>query len=384
MVNLQFHKISDISNVDDIMSSRRVYVAQLSIDQIIDINTDENVRNYTGENKKTDVHKKILQTLMNNSERFSVLNGGIVVVTDEVTIDEKNQTVKLKSPSIINGAQTQGVIKEFIALLTEQGKIPPKIFVKVEIIQTYSEDLRREITIARNHQNKVQMLSIYGVQGVYADLSSAIKKHLTKFKLQESEDERSDDYIPVDKLVQILIALTPMSLGVPDSVDKVNRTFCYSSKAKCLRLYETIWRSTDDCDDAQFRNQCKKVYDAYIKIAPQAWLLYKRWQSNPLFIKFIREDGEDREGFDRSHVFDKKTGTVLISDGILFPILTTLSNYVVVSRQSGWTIDIPAAVEKKIIESALFAYNQFSDSNPQSMGKSKQVYAYINKHHNSR
>ena len=380
---MQFYSIRNISNADDIKSSRKVFVAQIAIDQVVEINTDENVRNYTGENRKTEVHRKILETLQGNSERFSVLNGGIVIVTDEVTIDEKTQRVTLKSPSIINGAQTQGVIKDYITSMLADGLPVPKTFVKVEIIETTSEDLRREITVARNLQNKVQMLSIYGVQGVYEDLSNSIKKELPKYKLQESEDQTGENYVPVDKLVQILIALTPMTLGLPDTDDKVNRAFCYSSKAKCLRMYESIWRSSDDeKEDPQYREFCKKIYSAYIKIAPSAWMLYKRWQANPLFKKYIREDGEEGEGFDRSHIFDKKTDAIQVSDGILFPILTSLSNYVVASRPSGWIIDIPDETEDNIIESALFAYNQFSDSNPQTMGKSKQVYAYINKHHN--
>jgi hypothetical protein len=44
-------------------------------------------------------------------------------------------------------------------------------------------------------------------------------------------------------------------------------------------------------------------------------------------------------------------------------------------------IEIPDGVEEGLVEAAMFAYNTFSDSNPQTMGKSGPVYAYINKHH---
>ena len=380
--NVQYFSIRNISNPDDNKAGRKVFVAQVSIDQIVGVNTDENVRNYTGESRKTEVHRKILETLQSGSERFSVLNGGIVIVTDEATVDDKTQTVTLRCPSIINGAQTQGVIKDYIEALKKDNLPVPKIFVKVEIIETSSEELRREITIARNLQNKVQMLSIYGVQGVYVDLAESIAKGLKpKYILQVSEDQTGEEYIPVDKLVQVLSALTPMSLGIPDQDDKVNRSFCYSSKAKCLRLYQNIWTAADDPkEDAQYRALCKKVYDCYQAIAPTAWMLYRRWQSHPAFKQHIRPDGEKGDGFDRSHVCEKKGDGLLASDGILFPILTALSNYVVPVNGT-WVIDIPDGVEEGLVEAAMFAYNTFSDSNPQTMGKSGPVYAYINKHH---
>jgi hypothetical protein len=380
--NVQFFSIRNISNPDDNKSGRKVHVAQVSIDQIVGVNTDENVRNYTGESRKTEVHRKILETLQSGSERFSVLNGGIVIVTDEATIDDKTQTVTLRCPSIINGAQTQGVIKDYIEALKKDNLPIPKIYVKVEIIETSNEELRREITIARNLQNKVQMLSIYGVQGVYEDLAQSIAKGLKpKYILQVSEDQTGDEYIPVDKLVQVLAALTPMSLGIPDQDEKVNRSFCYSSKAKCLRLYQNIWTAADDPkEDAQYRTLCKKVYECYQAIAPTAWMLYRRWQSHPAFKQYIRPDGEKGDGFDRSHVCEKKGDGLQVSDGILFPILTALSNYVVPVNGT-WMIEIPDGVEEGLVEAAMFAYNTFSDSNPQTMGKSGPVYAYINKHH---
>ena len=43
--SVQFFSIRNISNPDDNKAGRKVFVAQVPIDQIVGINTDENVRN---------------------------------------------------------------------------------------------------------------------------------------------------------------------------------------------------------------------------------------------------------------------------------------------------------------------------------------------------
>ena len=46
-----------------------------------------------------------------------MLNGGIVIVARDYEVDEKTKTLSLTRPSIINGAQTQGVLRDHAASL---------------------------------------------------------------------------------------------------------------------------------------------------------------------------------------------------------------------------------------------------------------------------
>ena len=82
-------------------------------------------------------------------------------------IDEKNRFILLSGASIINGSQTQGVIRDFLKnggpKSNDVGIFVPH--VKFEVIVTDNEDLIAEVSIARNFQIDVMTLSIAGRRG---------------------------------------------------------------------------------------------------------------------------------------------------------------------------------------------------------------------------
>jgi hypothetical protein len=71
-------------------------------------------------------------------------------------------------------------------------------------------------------------------------------------------------------------------------------------------------------------------------------------------------------------------GNILnIPDGIVFPILSSLSEFV--KKQKGtWTYSPPKFFnEDKLIESAKNTYIEIANSNPAQMGKSKACYSAL-------
>jgi len=62
------------------------------------------------------------------------------VVARDVEIDEKGKLLRLLDPSILNGSQTQGVIRDFLA---DQADDPGHaVHIKFEIIVTQDDALR--------------------------------------------------------------------------------------------------------------------------------------------------------------------------------------------------------------------------------------------------
>ena len=140
-----------------------------------------------------------------------MLNGGVVIVAKKSEIDEKSRRLQLTGASIINGSQTQGEIKDYI----ENGGDGDSIHIKFELIVTSDEDLVADISIARNFQNDVELLSIAGRKGELNDLEKALQKTHPELRLRKSEDEKpSDDnnLIATEKLLQVLAALLPGEL----------------------------------------------------------------------------------------------------------------------------------------------------------------------------
>src|SRR5690606_41757390 len=109
---------------------------------------------------------------------------GIVIVTKELELDEKAKTVTLHGASIINGSQTQGVLRD----LADDNRLPePPVHIKFEIIVTRDEDVIAETSIARNFQNDVKSISIAGRRKLFDELEKEFQEAFPETKLRKSE-----------------------------------------------------------------------------------------------------------------------------------------------------------------------------------------------------
>lgn len=368
-ITLPYSCIRNISSPEDTNCGRRVLVGQIPITAIIDIPTNENVREYLLEaegkirRRPSQVHRAILNTLRNDPENFSVLNSGLVIVAKEAKIDDKDFTITLTKSSIINGSQTQGVVRDFLTELTKNNEDIPGIHVKFELIVTDDDDLIAETSIARNFQNNVMAISIIGRLGQLDELEKAIQKQRPDVKLRMSETQLSDDYIDTEKLLQVLIALIPPQLWPNESEQEdPNKVFAYSQKTKCLKFFQEVHvKATEQNDPASLA-----LYKFFLDIAPTAYDLYHQWKSHQGFqgtrLWSIQRDGRE---------------IVDIPDGIIFPILASLSAFMKKSKKS-WEYSPPERFnDEEIVKVAKQAYQQIARSNPQTMGKTKACYSMI-------
>src|SRR5262245_8395452 len=179
---IPFHSVRNITSPEDNQNGRSVYAGQLPIKSILELPTHENVRGYLVEAEgkqrrvKTQVHRAIEETLKERPDNVSVWNGGVVIVARESEIDEKQKLLKLNDPSIINGSQTQGVIKDFLACVSDL--VAAGIHIKFELIVTVDDELIADISISRNFQNDVRNLSIAGRKGQLDELEESLRKQL--------------------------------------------------------------------------------------------------------------------------------------------------------------------------------------------------------------
>jgi hypothetical protein len=134
----------------------------------------------------------------------------VVIVARGVEVDEKHKELRLTAPSIVNGAQTQGVIRDAVRDFKHSGVDFPDIHVSFELIVTEDEDLIAKTSIARNFQNEVKLVSIVGRLGRLDELEAALQQQLDEsLKLRKSETQRSDDYVSTENLIQVITAHPP-------------------------------------------------------------------------------------------------------------------------------------------------------------------------------
>lgn len=374
-IALSFHSIRNISCPEDKENKRTVLSGKAPIASIIDIPTDENVRDYLleaeGRKRKrpSGVHLAIKDTLKNNPENFSVLNGGVTIVARSCEIDEAKKAVVLTRPSIINGSQTQGVIRDYIKECIEQGQPAPNAHVTFEILVTEDDELVAETSIARNFQNDVMTISIAGRLGQLDELSTALEKQKPGAKLKKSETQLSDDYEKTERVIQVITALTPTELWIPRPKDNEmpNKVFAYSGKAKCLKLFQDIHAKALKSDEPD-QQAYKELYKFYLDVVGQAVDLHEKWKSHSGF-----KGSGLKVGFRR----DSQGNILEVPDGIVFPVLAALS--VFAKKVDGtWRIVPPKNFkDDDLIAAVKPAFIDMANSNPQTMGKSKACYAQL-------
>ncbi len=203
---------------------------------------------------------KILDTIENYPENFCVLNGGIVIIARDYEVDEKAKLLKMQKPSIINGAQTQGVLRD---AAQEFGDNFPEVYVTFEIIVTKNEDLIADSPpIARNFQNDVQNISIAGSKGILNELEESLQNEVSQgLKLRKSETDRSEDYLDTEKLLQVIMALTPPELFNGSAApNRENKAYTYSQKATCLKDFSAVFEAAKHSASKRTRNYTTSSY----------------------------------------------------------------------------------------------------------------------------
>jgi len=366
-----FHSVRHVSSPEDLDNNRRVYVGTAPIGAVVDLNTNENVRDYLLEaegrkrRRPTQVHRAIQETLENNPQDFSVLNSGVTIVARASDVHEKNKCMLLTDPSIINGSQTQGVIKDFLqngTLASDEGAsfIP---HVKFEVIVTDNEDLIAEISIARNFQIDVMTLSIAGRRGQLKELEDSFQAKRPGIRLQQSETQLSEDYVKTEKLLQIITALIPEALWVKSG--EMNKVYTYSMKAKCLRDFQEIYLRAHNTSDPQ-HGKYRDLYQFFLDTCADAQDLYGKWKTHQGFagtgLRSIEREGRTIKD---------------VPDGIVFPILSALSAFAK-KTNDGWKIRPPSSFsDEELISVAKSVLIEIANHNPWNMGKSKACYSAL-------
>ena len=359
----------NLTIVEDKNADRSIFAGVATVDQIVDIDTSLNVRGYiAATGSETKVHRAIRDSLEKNPADFHVLNGGLTIVAEESTWDEATRQLILVNPSLINGGQTQGVIKDFLMDRAKRFKadpdqeMPALPSVNFQLIVTKDKTLVADISIARNSQNSVKAISIVGGKGQLDELDKAIKP--TGLTLQVSEDQniKTGNYLPTEKLIQVIMALVPDEIKVPGRTSKdSNKAYCYSQKSACLINFSDAQTKKDT--DAQ----SKELYQFCLDIATSAWGLYTKWQKH--------------QGFSgsRLHAIERnKAGEIVeVPDGILFPIIAAHACFIKKDSKGKWVMTVPVKADKDLIDAAKAVYQSMANSDPNKMGKSKDCYSLL-------
>ena len=369
-VFLIYNTLRTVNSPEDTEAGRRRYCGVAPANSFFELGTDENVRAYLGRDeagqprKSTKVNIAIRETLSEHREDFVLLNSGIVLVARDAKVDDNSKPPKvaLYLPSIINGAQTQGVLKDFFAAKKDDTAYPS---VNFELIVTDDEELIGDISIARNFQNEVTNLSIYGRQGRFDELQTAMKEIDPSIKLKTRETDFGDDFLDTEKLVQVLTAIAPTGIPLPSAEKRsvktpetIYRVYAYRHRSRCLTDFATVMDKQEKWPAA---------HRFCLDVAVDAWNLYRRLKGEQAFSRLQCVRGELVAG-------RKQVDPDGVPDGIVFPMLSALSRFMKEHR-GRWRLAIPPKFPwQTFYQAAMLQETGAAGNNPNTMGKKAECY----------
>jgi hypothetical protein len=178
------------------------------------------------------VPKAIRASVSENRELFVYMNRGIVVATEAVAFDNKAGivTIALRDPKLhglLDGGHTYNIIRE------EQENLDFAQYVKLELLEGFTQDEIPLLVEARNTSNQVRDQSLMNLQGEFNKLKRALadQPYADEIAYKEHEVLEDGSSKPID-VREIIALLTCFDASNFDS--RVHPINAYRSKAACL------------------------------------------------------------------------------------------------------------------------------------------------------
>lgn len=364
---LKYDVIRNLTSPAEKENGVQTWIANISARKILELSTSDNLRSYIAEHspsKRNAVHKQIADTIARMPDRFINRNSGITITCTNCVVDDNKKVATLTDASIINGAQTQGELKRYFENLDEEDEAD--FLVRAELIMDPSHESIVEIAIARNTATSVKSVSQASARGYLTELKRSIEASLPGETLQMSETDTEG--LSTQSVLQYARLMMPNELLGAASQAK---NFAYKQGGKCLTDF-SVWAR-----DRQTNEQAARLYDFVIDIAPIAVTEYRRWEQHDGWNGHrLHERGKynDKPAGGRPVRRDKKTGKVnWVAPGILFPVISALSAFVVQTGDD-WTLDAPTLFkEEELIRRTVQQFRAL-EREVTVMGRSEAAY----------
>lgn len=366
---LPYQTIKNLTSPEEKANGVQTWFANVNAREVTKIGTQDNLRTYIAEHselRRNSVHKEIAATILEQPDRFINRNSGVTITCTSCTIDDSKRMAHLTNASIINGAQTQGELKRYFASLEEDDDTD--FPVRAEIIMEPQHEQIVEVAIARNTATSVKSVSQAGARGYLDDLRQAIEAELPGETLQMKETDTEG--LSAQAVLQWCRTLMPADLE-PSGTKAHNMP--YKQAGKCLKDFGD-WAQTRKADP-----DAKKRYDFTVQIAVAAIKEYRYWECHPAWNGHrLHEKGKSSNGGGAPKggrpVRRGPDGKInWVAPGLLFPILSALSAFVV-EKGGKWTIEKPALFDPaQMIDRAVKQYRS-RDRQVAYMGRSEDAY----------
>lgn len=351
-------KVSDTTSQTEARNGSSHYTLITTVENVLDINIQENLRigysNRESAKKVNRVHRDIISSFKDNKQRFIQKHSGFTVLCDSLKVN--GTAVFLRNASLVNGAQTQQLIKDYIEE-TPDDIAARKTEVRVELIVEKNDRQRIDIAISRNNSVNVQSISKLGKQGYFDYLEDGVKKILGKdAEIQKSETQKAR--VEAEKLIQVVKIMCPHKLNpkLRDAPYKV-----YSNRKANVTEYQKM------VDNNGKDNP--EIFSFYLDFCGVAWQEYERWSTMPEWVKVRNR----HENYYKLGNYNEKDNTIEIRLSIVLPLLYGLTPFIKKTNNT-WDIVYPENFDaKKYIKYIAKLYKD-NGCDANSFGRDNKIY----------
>ena len=370
-VRVQYTLIRNVTSPEEQTNGARCFIAVCPLSEVLKFDTLRNLRDYIPAHdpkKRNSVHKDIEETLQQRPDRFIQYNGGLTIACSDIEVKDNEKYALVTEGSILNGAQTQGEIRRFLDGLkvdVAEGETPETsdVNARVEFLVEPNESQVTEIAIARNTSTEIKRLTMAGARKYFDELDASFRKIHKSLKLTKNETDIGDDYVDTGKLLQVLWLLCPsqlLNLGNRSVGDA--RLKSYKNRNYCLVDFENDVNNKDTDPKAAERYKC------FVDLAGPGWSEYLKWQRHPAWAgKYLKGTKQIKRS---------KTGHQ-VADGIIFPIISAMSEFVKKDNNGRWTIEVPNIFEDEAMIDAAREQLSANNGNPMLMARTSGVYSAL-------
>jgi len=366
---INYQLIRNVTSPEEKKNGVQTYFLNVPAEEVAEIGTSENLRSYIAEHsarKRNSVHKAIESTILNEPDRFINRNSGITITCSNLELDDKNKVVTLTEPSIINGAQTQGEIIRYLTEIEENEDewADAGFHVRVEINIDPSHSSVVETAIARNSATSVQSISQAGARGHLDELNKVVEKATGKGIRISETDQNVHDTFHVLRCARLL-----MPASVSGSSGSGETLKPYMNKAKCLEEFSDWYRNRKTDKSAKVK------YDFTLNMAVKAMQEYEDWETSEHWVG--QRIWEDTQKGGRTCKRDAHGNIVWMSPGIMYPLMSSMSEFVVETKSGGWKLKKPKQFKPaQMIDNTVVEFRN-NDSKPMLMGRNPSAYSTV-------
>lgn len=372
-VRVNYTIIRNLTSPEEQANGARCFMAVCPLKEVLKFDTLRNLRDYIPAHdprKRNSVHKQIENTLKQEPDHFIQYNSGLTISCSSIEVRDSEKLAIVSEGSVINGAQTQGEIRRFLEELegeTSEGEKAeiPEINVRVEFVVEPDDSQITEIAIARNTSTDIKRITMAGAREYFDELDKSFGKIHKGLGLAKNETDLIDDeYVDTGKLLQILWLLCPAELlDIGTQTVSSARLKSYKNRNQCLIDFENDVNNKKKGDP-----RATERYKCFVDLAGSAWSEYLKWQRHSAWAGMRLKGSKQIKRFKDGY---------MAADGIIFPVLGAMSEFVKKNSSGRWVIEIPNIFDDKAMAEAAREQLAANKGQPMIMARTAGVYAAL-------